>query len=144
MKDCRQSFRCVLRYRAILGVFALLAFWFVTHHLGYRLSQALGTMLLVAVSLGLVLLLGRLFTEGFAGLLHPRHYRERPQPIYSIPEARRKEGRYDEAWREYEKILTDHPCELRAYVEMLELAIRDMRNKSLAEAILRRALYRLA
>jgi len=69
---------------------------------------------------------------------------DRPQPIYSIPEARRREGRYEEAIDGFERIAAEDPQQARAYAAMIDIAIVDLKDVERAEAILREGLSALS
>lgn len=78
--------------------------------------------------------------KGFFSLIFPDRRFERPQPNYSIPEARVKAGQYGEAMALYEKLAAEYPGEVRVYVEMVDLAAVRLHDSARAEAILRRGL----
>lgn len=65
---------------------------------------------------------------------------DKPQPIYSIPEARRREGNYEEAIAGFEKIAAEDPQEVRAYIGMIDVAIVELKDIPRAEAMMREAL----
>lgn len=60
--------------------------------------------------------------ETTTSLFYPNTHFDRPQPIYGIPEARAKEGRYEEALEGYEAIVREHPHEVRAWAGLIEVA----------------------
>ena len=60
---------------------------------------------------------------------------DRPQPMFSIPEGKRKNGYYKEAFDGFQKIAEEYPQELNAYIEMINIAIVDMKNKKLADSV---------
>lgn len=60
---------------------------------------------------------------------------DRPQPMFSIPEGKRKSGYYQEAFDGFQKIADEYPQELKAYIEMIDIAIVDMKNKKLANSV---------
>lgn len=71
---------------------------------------------------------------------------ERPRdkaPMYGIPQARRKKGQYEEAMEAYEALTREHPGQLRAWVEMMDMAVVDLRDLRRAETIYERALQNL-
>jgi len=60
---------------------------------------------------------------------------DRPQPMFSVPEGKRKNGHYQEAFDGFQKIAGEYPQELKSYVEMIDIAIVDMKNKKLADSV---------
>ena len=119
----------------------LLGWWLLAWRGGSGFSHLFGVVFLLAAGFLLVRPLTGLFAEPIGALFHPSEYYDKPQPIFSIPEAYRKQGRLEEAWQAYEKILEEHPREPRAYAAMLELAMHQMRDRLRAEITLRRALF---
>lgn len=61
-------------------------------------------------------------------------------PVYGIPQARRKKGQFEEAMQAYEAITREYPGQLQAYVEMMDMAVVDLRDLGRAERIYERAL----
>ncbi len=68
-------------------------------------------------------------------LFYPNDHFDRPQPIYGIPDARRKEHRFEEALEGYRKITGNHPQELKAWIRMIEVAACDLKDGPRASAI---------
>ena len=87
--------------------------------------------------------LARLLAEPTGNLFWPRKYYDKPQPMYGIPQARRAKGQLEEALAEYEKIAAAHPDEVRPYLEMIDVAIHDLRDADRANAIFQSGLARL-
>lgn len=85
-------------------------------------------------------LAANLTMKGVSSLLFPDRYFTRPQPNYSIPEARVKAGCYREAMALYEKLAAEHPNEVRVYVEMMDLASVHLHDSARAAAIFQRGL----
>ena len=88
--------------------------------------------------------LARGLAEPTGNLFWPRRYYDKPQPMYGIPQSRRAKGQLEEALAEYEKIAAAHPDEIRPFVEMIDLAIHDLRDADRANAIFQNGLARLA
>ncbi len=63
----------------------------------------------------------------------------RPPPgeIYTVAEIRRKQGRYDEAMREYAKIANQLPQEVGPYIAMMDIAVLNFSDRERALAIFR-------
>lgn len=87
--------------------------------------------------------LARRLAEPAGSLFWPRRYYDKPQPIYGIPQSRRAKGQLEEALAEYGKIAAAHPDEVRPWLEMIALAIHDLRNAPRAEIIFRQGLGHL-
>ena len=87
--------------------------------------------------------LARGLAEPTGNLFWPRRYYDKPQPMYGIPQSRRAKGQLEEALAEYEKIAAAHPDEIRPFVEMIDLAIHDLRDADRANAIFQNGLARL-
>ena len=79
--------------------------------------------------------LARLLAEPWGNLFYPDKQFDRPQPIYGIPEARRKEGHYEEALAGFRKIAAEYPDETQAWIEMLDLAVTGLNDGARALAI---------
>ena len=62
------------------------------------------------------------------------------KPNYSIPEAHVKQGRYEQAMAEYEAIAQQYPNEVQAYIGMIEIAFRDLKDPQRANAAYRRGM----
>jgi hypothetical protein len=60
-------------------------------------------------------------------------------PMYGIPQSKRKKGQFREAMAAYEAITLEYPTELRAYVEMMDLAVVDLNDLWQAEQIFAKA-----
>ena len=79
----------------------------------------------------------RLLAEPMGSLFWPRKYYDRPQPIYGIPQSLRARGHLEDALAEYEKIAAAYPDEVRPWLEMIDLAVHDLRDARRAETICR-------
>jgi hypothetical protein len=84
--------------------------------------------------------IARLLAEPMGGLLWPKRYYDKPQPIYGIPQSKRAKGLPEEALAEYEKIAAANPGEVRPYVEMIDIAIVDFKDAERANALYQRGL----
>ena len=79
--------------------------------------------------------LARLLAEPLGGLFFPDKHYARPQPIYGIPLARKKEGRYEEALEGFRTITTQYPDEAQAWIEMIDVAVTGLKDGDGARAI---------
>lgn len=57
------------------------------------------------------------------------------RPFYRLAADKRARGRFDEAIIELEKIVDEHPQEVNAYLEMLDIAMNDLNDFEQARAI---------
>lgn len=87
--------------------------------------------------------IARLIAEPSGNLFYPGKRLDRPQPVYGIPQAKRARGFYEEAMAGFEKIAEEYPDEVKPYVEMIDIAIRDLKDPDRANAIYRRGVSRL-
>ena len=124
------------------------------------LALAIGTGILLGTGDVLMMLVGFFFflvaaiflagpiarglAEPLGGLLWPKRYYDKPQPMYGIPQARRIRGRPEEALAEYEKIAAAHPDEVRPWLDMIDIALTDLHDPERANALFQRGLAALA
>lgn len=104
------------------------------------LVPILGAMLCFV--LGAILLafpLARLFAEPWGSLYFPSWRPQQKAPMYGIPQAKRKQGQFESAMALYEAIVNEYPGELRAYVEMMDMAVVDLKDLRRAERIYEQA-----
>ena len=107
-------------------------------------SQAcFGLLMLMAGVAILTPPLTQLFVEPLDLLFSPGRRFTKPQPIYSIPEAKVKQGRHEEAWSLYEEIIEKHPERLKPYVKMIDIAIVHLKDWERATAIYQRGMAAL-
>jgi len=66
-----------------------------------------------------------------------------PKPIYSIPLARKQEGRYEEALNGFLDIAQGWPEQTQAWIEMLDLAVSCLNDGEGAEQIYQRGMTSL-
>ena len=87
--------------------------------------------------------IARLIAEPMGGLLLPKRYYDKPQPMYGIPESKRVQKHPEEALAEYEKIAVACPEEVRPHLEMIDIALTDLHDPELAEVLYRRGIATL-
>jgi len=102
-----------------------------------------GMACLVAAAVILAPPLARLAAEPWGSLFWPGKRLDRSPPVYSIPQSMRAKGMYEEAIRGFEKISEEHPDEVKPYVEMIDIAIVNLRDAGRARQIYRRGISRL-
>jgi len=105
-------------------------------------KRVIGLACVVAAGAIIARPLAGLVAEPAGSLFFPRYF-SRPQPLYSIAEARRKQGRYEESIAEYEKIAQQFPAEVAPHVAMMEIAFTNLGDPGRAGDIVRRALATL-
>ena len=106
-------------------------------------SFAGGDVLGLLVAVGVLTIGGRLLAPTIAGwvaepaghLFYPGHKLKKPAPAFSVPRARRAFGKFDEAIDELRKIGQEHPEELEAWVEMIDIALVDLNDPDRALAL---------
>lgn len=84
-----------------------------------------------------------LLARPFVGLYSPGGRNKKPLPVYSVPQSKRSKGLYEEAIADYEKIITEFPQELNAYIEMINVMVVNLKDRTRAEFLLERALGKL-
>lgn len=108
-----------------------------------KASGGLGALPLLLVGMGCFLVgstlvarpIARLIAEPAGNLFYPDARFDRPQPMYGIPESQRKKGIYEEAMAGFEKIAAEYPDEIRPYIEMIDIAIVELKDTERANAI---------
>ncbi len=111
---------------------------------GDILLMLVGYLLYLAAAILLAGPLARLLAEPLGDLYWPRRYFDQPQPMYGIPESRRRKGQFEEALAEYEKIAAAHPAEVRPWLDMIDIALTDLRDPERANTLFQRGLAALA
>jgi hypothetical protein len=79
----------------------------------------------------------------FATVMFPDRHFDRPQPKYSIPASYRAQGRSEDAFSGFQKIAAEYPAAVRAYLEMMDIASRDLHNPTLAAAVFQQGISRV-
>ncbi|MDX1680145.1 MAG: hypothetical protein R3242_05370 [Akkermansiaceae bacterium] len=102
----------------------------------FVLLLALGLLILAAVMLAPPIARG-LVEWAYDRLTYSEKYRHAP-PMYGRPQSLRKSRRYEEAMKAYEEIAEDYPDELKPYLEMIDIALSDLKDPDRAELIYRR------
>jgi len=64
---------------------------------------------------------------------------DRPQPMYGIPQGLRKSRHYEEAMEAYGRIAEDYPDEIKPWLEMIEVALHELKDPARAELIYQKA-----
>lgn len=94
-----------------------------------------GLALLLLAALILAHPAAEMLAEPISGLGYPGGRQERPPPMYSMQEAKRAKGLYEQAMAGLEDIAEKYPQETRAYITMIEIAIVDLKDPGRASHI---------
>lgn len=100
------------------------------------LALIIGGAIMIAKPLAILL------AEPIVQLLWPEDHSYIPPPLYALPRHYWKEGRLEEACREYKKITTHHPQELVAYIEWITLLLL-INQPEQAQTVFKRATLKL-
>lgn len=87
--------------------------------------------------------IAQLWAQPLGNLFFPNSHYDRPQPVYSIPLARKQEGRYEEALEGFLKIALGWPGQTQAWIEMIDVAITGLNDGARAESIFRQGMAAL-
>jgi hypothetical protein len=87
--------------------------------------------------------IARLIAEPTGAVYYSKRPYIQPPPDYAVPQILREKGRYGEAMLEYEKITGKYPEEIKPYIEMMDIAILDLKDSKLTKAIFDRGLSSL-
>lgn len=91
-----------------------------------------GLSLFVVAAIIVASPLARLVAEPTGKLFYASEHFDRPQPLYSIAQAKRVRGLHEEALERYEEIAEEYPGETRPYEEMIDIAIMDLDDQDRA------------
>ncbi len=97
-----------------------------------------GMACLVSAAIVMASPVGRLIAEPMGNLFYPGKRSSHAPPMYSIPESNRAKGRYEEAMLGFEKIAETFPAEVKPYIEMIDMAIVNLKDPDRANEIFRR------
>ncbi len=143
MNNYREILTSLIR-RAVFAVAAgWLGYWFLATASGgwfdaHRLF--FGMACLVAAATIIAPPLARLIAEPSGNLFYPSQRFDRPPPMYSIPKSKRAKGLYEEAIAGFEKIAQDYPDEVKPYIEMIDIAIVNLKDPERANAVYQRGI----
>ncbi len=84
--------------------------------------------------------LATLLANAWNNLIWSGSYYDRPQPMYGIPQSRRAKGQLEDALIEYEKIAAAYPNEVRPWLDMVAIAIEDLKDLNRARDIFERGI----
>ena len=127
----------VVFHRFLPALAALVLGFWILLGTGHVVQVLLGFAFFLVAAILVSGPLARWLAEPTGSLFWPKRYYDKPQPMYGIPQSRRAKGQLEEALAEYEKIAAAHPDEVRPWLEMIDLAIHDLRDARRAEIICR-------
>ncbi len=104
---------------------------------GYAIGL-FGCAIIITGAIILAFPIARLLAEPVGSLFYPGKRLSRPVPMYSIPQSKRKSGLYEEAMSGFEQIAADYPTEVQPYIEMIDIAVMDLKDPDRANEIYRR------
>jgi len=139
MSNYPQIVRSLVR-RVLFAVVCFALGFFVLFRTGGSMLEGyagglMGCACIIAGAIVLAFPLARLLSESSGGLFYPGRRFDRPQPMYSIPQAKRQKGQYEEAIAGFEQIAVDYPDEVQPYIEMMDIAIVNLKDPGRANAI---------
>ncbi|HQN80339.1 MAG TPA: hypothetical protein PLB64_04715 [Kiritimatiellia bacterium] len=140
--DCKSALLVLIR-RFLPALAALVLGVWILLRATNPIQMLVGLLFFLVAAILVAGPIARLLAEPTGNLFWPRRYYNKPQPMYGIPQSRRAKGQLEEALAEYEKIAADHPDEVRPYLEMIDVAIHDLRDADRANAIFQNGLARL-
>jgi len=104
----------------------------------------LGMALLVAGAVCVAPSIATAITERVVNFFLPSEKFDRPLPLYGPAEALRRRHRFEEAMAAYQQIAEAYPDEPRPYLEMMEIAVLNLRDPSRAKLIQQQGLEVMA
>lgn len=137
--------RQLLKHLAIAAPFFALGVLLVARYGRTNVIGALWGLGFMAIGVAIVMVpFAGLLAEPIGGLVYFQgRQSDKPAPIYSMAQALRSAGRYQEALEEYERMTREFPGEVRPYVEMLEIAVVNLKDGTLAESIFQKGMSAL-
>jgi len=130
--------RGIIGFPAVIGGIAMLfgslniASAFFAGALGF-----FGCMLIFAGAGFIAEPIARLIAEPSRNLFFPGDHPDKPLPSYSILEAKRKRGEFEEVITDLQKIMEEHPEDSKPYVEMIDIVLHDLNDPARAKRIYR-------
>ena len=146
MNNYREIYVSLLR--RLLPTLALGAFgWYLVTSAGggwAATTKLLVGMVCLVTAGGIIAVpIARLLAEPWGNLYLPGSTFDRPQIVYGIGQAKRKKGLHQEAFDYFAGVASEFPTELKPYVEMMDIAIVDLKDKALADEVYNQGLSSL-
>ena len=127
-----------LAIRSAIGVIAMIL---VLRWLDWL--SAFGFIMILPIAFLVARPIAKLISLPTGSLFFPNQHFDKPQPVYGIPESRRREGRYEEAMLGFRKIVNEHSGESRAWIQMIDIAITDLHDRERALQLYNEGMNRL-
>ena len=80
-------------------------------------------------------------TRGAGSLFFPNNTSQNKPPLYSMAQAKRIQGNYNDAFQLYNEIVKVHPQELSAWRAMVEISLDNLKDVKLAQKVLEKGLH---
>jgi hypothetical protein len=80
-------------------------------------------------------------TRGAGSLFFPNSTSQNKPPLYSMAQAKRIQGNYNDAFQLYNEIVKVHPQELSAWRAMVEISLDNLKDVKLAQKVLEKGLH---
>lgn len=103
----------------------------------------MGLALVLAGAILIARPLAQWIVTPFVRMLFPEDHNYTPPPLYSLARHYCKQGRFEEAIRQYHKILKHHPQEIEAYLELVQLLLI-LGQRAEAESVYKKGVAHLA
>jgi len=100
----------------------------------------LSSALLILAGVILASPLAELFSQSAGNLFFPANRNTQPSPMYSIGEAKIRQGRYHEALEYYQQIAKDYPAEVEPHIQLMNLAFTYLGDRELGDSFYRAGL----
>jgi hypothetical protein len=130
------------------GILLIIGAWMAKRTTGDPVHDTgvalIGFLFIIAAVAMVAIPLVRQVGDPMSSLFYPTSHSDKPPPMYSIPESKRKNGLFEEAMAAYEKILEQHPDEVRPFLAMMEIAIVDLRDPERGSRIYDRGMSAIA
>lgn len=134
----------LLKRILVAALFVALGFFALSRATGHLLqiyaTSLLGFACFIVATVILAFPLARLMAEPAGGLFYPGRRLDRPLPMYSIPESKRTQGLYEESIAGFERIAEEYPDEVKPYLEMIDISIRNLKDADRARDIFARGM----
>ncbi len=107
--------------------------------LAIQLGLAFVLLSIPVIALGIAMPLTEIFSHFCPNLFYPARWRKHPKPTLSIARSLKKAEKYDQALNELRRLTQTDSQEVDIWLEMIEIAMIDMKDKNLGEQVFREA-----
>ncbi|HPQ38775.1 MAG TPA: hypothetical protein PLV45_00250 [bacterium] len=102
----------------------------------YQILPLFIPMFAILITIPLV----ELITHFFPDIFGSNQWRSKPKPTFSIARGLKKQEKYIDALAELERMAREDPQEVDIWLEMLEIALMDLKDRNIADPLYRDAL----